>query len=167
MKKTAGSYAGVVVRDHWRVYLQMRCFLSLNSDAKSLESKGQLLKSDRSFPGYHDLKVVCAGPLWIWSQLEPELGCFGWYGIKKSFYGILHEVKYKPYLPLSSVLTLVGLQGHRYRAGWFNPRNGRAIAIAEGPSGRNEWTIPNRPEPREEDWVLILNDASRAFPTPE
>ena len=65
------------------------------------------------------------------------------------------------------LLTLVGLEGHRYRAGWFNPRNGRAIAMAEGPSGHDEWTIPNRPEPREEDWVLILNDASRAFPTPE
>ncbi|MFQ5808814.1 MAG: hypothetical protein ACE5JM_04255, partial [Armatimonadota bacterium] len=46
------------------------------------------------------------GPLWIWRQLEPELRCFRWYGIKKSFYGILHEVKYKPYLPLSSVLRI-------------------------------------------------------------
>jgi hypothetical protein len=63
MKKTTGSYAGVVVRDHWRVYLQMKRFLSLNSDAASLESKGQLLRSDRAFPGYHELKVVCAGPL--------------------------------------------------------------------------------------------------------
>jgi hypothetical protein len=35
------------------------------------------------------------------------------------------------------------------------------------PSSRtdDEWTISNRPEPRGEDWVLILNDASRAFPT--
>jgi hypothetical protein len=24
MKKTAGSYAGIVVRDHWRVYFQMK-----------------------------------------------------------------------------------------------------------------------------------------------
>lgn len=46
------------------------------------------------------------GPLWIWRQLQPELRCFRWYGIKKSFYGILHEVKYKPYLPLSSVLRI-------------------------------------------------------------
>ena len=63
MKKTAGSYAGVVVRDHWRIYFQMRCFLCLNSDAKQVESKGELLKSGTAFPGYHDVKVVCAGPL--------------------------------------------------------------------------------------------------------
>ncbi len=63
MKKTAGSYAGVVVRDHWRVYLQMRCFLSLNSDAKGWQSKGELVKSDTMFPGYHDVTVICAGPL--------------------------------------------------------------------------------------------------------
>ena len=29
-----------------------------------------------------------------------------------------------------------------------------------------EWTIPHRPEPRDEDWVLIVNDVSKAFPTP-
>jgi hypothetical protein len=46
------------------------------------------------------------GPLWIWNELQPELRCFRWYGIKKSFYGILHDVKYKPYLPLSSVLRI-------------------------------------------------------------
>jgi len=46
------------------------------------------------------------GPLWIWNELKPELRCFRWYGVKKSFYGILHDVKYKPYLPLSSVLRI-------------------------------------------------------------
>jgi hypothetical protein len=61
MKKTSGSYAGVVVRDHWRVYLQMRNYLSLNSDLKGFE--GQLFKSRETFDGYHTLKVVCAGPL--------------------------------------------------------------------------------------------------------
>jgi hypothetical protein len=61
MKKTSGSYAGVVVRDHWRVYLQMRNYLSLNSDLKGFE--GELFKSGDTFDGYHALKVVCAGPL--------------------------------------------------------------------------------------------------------
>ena len=63
LRKAGGSYAGLVVRDHWRVYFQMKCFLSLNSDAPGLQSKGELLKSAETFPGYHDLKVICAGPL--------------------------------------------------------------------------------------------------------
>lgn len=63
MRKAGGNYAGVVVRDHWRVYLQMKCFLSLNTDCREWESKGELLKSAETFAGYHDLRVVCAGPL--------------------------------------------------------------------------------------------------------
>jgi hypothetical protein len=63
MKKTAGSYAGVVVRDHWRVYFQMKSFLSLNSDAKDLASAGEQFKSAESFPGERQLTIICAGPL--------------------------------------------------------------------------------------------------------
>ena len=63
MRKASGNYAGLVVRDHWRVYLQMKCYLSVNSDAPGQQSKGELLKSGEAFPGYHNLKVVCAGPL--------------------------------------------------------------------------------------------------------
>jgi hypothetical protein len=76
---------------------------------------------------------------------------------------------YVVYIPRGNqgrLLTLVGLRGSRYRAGWFDPRNGRSIAVADGPSGRDEWTIPNRPGPRDEDWVLILNDASKALSAP-
>jgi hypothetical protein len=61
MKKTTGNYAGVEVRDHWRVYLQMRGFLSLNSDLSGM--LGELFKSAEQFTGYQTLKVVCAGPL--------------------------------------------------------------------------------------------------------
>ena len=61
LKKTSGNYAGVVVRDHWRVYLQMRNYLSLNCDLKGFE--GELFKSRETFDGYHTLRVVCAGPL--------------------------------------------------------------------------------------------------------
>jgi len=63
MKKTAGSYAGIVVREHWRVYFQMRGYLAINSELPELQSKGELFKSGEEFKGYHELKVVCAGPL--------------------------------------------------------------------------------------------------------
>jgi len=46
------------------------------------------------------------GPLWIWRQLDAKLRCFRWYGIKKSFYGTLHDLKYKGCLPLASVLRI-------------------------------------------------------------
>ena len=63
MKKTGGNYVGVAVRDHWRVYFQMRGYLSLNSGMHGWEGKGELFKSGEAFTGYHSLKVVCAGPL--------------------------------------------------------------------------------------------------------
>jgi len=61
VKKTRGSYAGVVVRDHWRVYFQMRGFLCLNTSMKGMPT-GMLIKSDKTYRGYHKLKVICAGP---------------------------------------------------------------------------------------------------------
>ncbi|MHC4871280.1 MAG: hypothetical protein ACYTFY_05500 [Planctomycetota bacterium] len=61
VRKTKGTYAGIVVRDHWRIYFQMRGYLCLNSDLPGLVG-GQLFKSGKTFTGYHKLKVVCAGP---------------------------------------------------------------------------------------------------------
>jgi hypothetical protein len=61
MRKASGNYAGVVVRDHWHVFFQMRCFLELHSDLKGFP--GSLFKSGEAFRGYRDLKVICAGPL--------------------------------------------------------------------------------------------------------
>ena len=58
------------------------------------------------FVGHISPEAAEGGPLAIWRKLQPDLRCFRWYGIKKSFYGILHEVKYKPYLPLSTVLRI-------------------------------------------------------------
>jgi len=62
VKKLKGSYAGVVVRDNWRVYFQMRGFVCLNTDLRGMP-QGRLFQSDKRFQGYHKLKVVCAGPL--------------------------------------------------------------------------------------------------------
>lgn len=100
VKKTAGSYAGIVVRDHWRVYFQMRGFLSLNSDLRELNGRGELFKSSERFTGYHTLKVVCAGPLMhvyvddqpmFSRRITPGEGRLGFYahGHGEAYYGDL------------------------------------------------------------------------------
>jgi enterochelin esterase-like enzyme len=57
-------------------------------------------------------------------------------------------------------LTLTHLDKKLYRARWFDPRTGRAIEINGGEpvntEARDEWAIPKRPAPAEEDWVLWL-----------
>jgi len=64
IKKGRGSYGGVVVRDRWRVYFQMRGFLCLNAQSGTEGvPDGELWKSAETFTGYHKLKVVCVGPL--------------------------------------------------------------------------------------------------------
>jgi len=62
MKKTRGSYAGVVVRDHWWVFFRLKGFLCLNTDLRRYGSR-LLFQSAKTFTGYHDVKIVCAGPI--------------------------------------------------------------------------------------------------------
>jgi len=51
------------------------------------------------------------------------------------------------------------------KAWWFNPRTGEATAIGEFPNtGEREFISPNPGE--ELDWVLVLDDARKNFPTP-
>jgi hypothetical protein len=69
---------------------------------------------------------------------------------------------YMVYIPRdnqSQAVSLTGLEGGRYRARWHDPRGGRSIGIDEAPQGRSQWTVPARPEPADEDWVLVLEDA--------
>ena len=64
MQKKGGSYAGVVVRDHWRVYFQMRNYLALNASCRRRDlPSGQLWKSSGRFGGKRTLKIVCVGPV--------------------------------------------------------------------------------------------------------
>jgi hypothetical protein len=58
---------------------------------------------------------------------------------------------YVTYLPMGGTVT-VKLEPGQYRASWFNPRNGRTVALAEaqGP----EWTSPTTPDSG--DWALLL-----------
>jgi hypothetical protein len=55
--------------------------------------------------------------------------------------------------------------GASVKAWWFNPRNGEALPAGEFPNTGQRQFIP--PEPGEyQDWVLVLDDASKAFRPP-
>jgi hypothetical protein len=60
-------------------------------------------------------------------------------------------------------LRLDGLAGERLRAAWFDPREGTCRVFSGiACSGTLEFTPPTEGEGQ--DWVLVLNDASRNFP---
>lgn len=46
-------------------------------------------------------------PVILWRRLESSVRAFRWYGIKKNFYGTLHDLKTKGVLPLTSVMRVV------------------------------------------------------------
>jgi hypothetical protein len=57
------------------------------------------------------------------------------------------------------------ISGEKVKAWWFNPRSGDASAIGEFENtGEREFQPPDRGEML--DWVLVLDDASKAFPPP-
>jgi hypothetical protein len=49
----------------------------------------------------------------------------------------------------------VKLQSGTYQASWFNPRNGKWIALAKVVATGNEWQSPNPPDAG--DWALLLS----------
>jgi len=62
-------------------------------------------------------------------------------------------------------IKLEKLSGSEVVAWWYNPRTGEATRIDQFPAtGEREFTPP--PSKDELDWVLVLDDASRAFPAP-
>jgi hypothetical protein len=68
------------------------------------------------------------------------------------------------YLPARRSITidLSKLLGEKVIAWWFNPRDGKSVRIAEFNEKK-----PQTFEPvTEGDWVLVLDDASKNFPTP-
>ena len=50
-------------------------------------------------------------PIKLWEHLQPDVRVFRWYGLKKSFYGVLNHVHYKGMLPYTSVLRLAEVSG--------------------------------------------------------
>lgn len=69
------------------------------------------------------------------------------------------------YLPSKRTLTidLSKLSGERVIASWFNPRTGEATRIGEFTDKKRRAFEP----PADGDWVLVLDDAARSFPSPE
>jgi len=57
------------------------------------------------------------------------------------------------------------IKGAKVKAWWYNPRNGQAAAIGEFPNtGEREFLPPDKGEML--DWVLVLDDASKGYPSP-
>lgn len=62
-------------------------------------------------------------------------------------------------------VNLGKISGAKVKAWWFNPRNGKADAIGTFDTGGEREFVP--PDPGEMlDWVLVLDDASKKYPTP-
>jgi hypothetical protein len=70
------------------------------------------------------------------------------------------------YLPRGGRIAvhLDKITGKKVKAHWFDPRNGRWREAGEYPStGSREFVAPSAGD--REDWVLILDDAARGYPT--
>ena len=60
-------------------------------------------------------------------------------------------------------VRLERLPGQRFTATWYDPRTGRSTAAGTvGNKGNHTFTPPSHG--RGNDWVLILDDASRKYP---
>jgi hypothetical protein len=62
-------------------------------------------------------------------------------------------------------VNLEKLSGDRVRAWWLDPRSGTALAGETFPrAGTREFRPRSRG--KGQDWVLVLDDASRGYPAP-
>jgi hypothetical protein len=65
--------------------------------------------------------------------------------------------------PFRVRMSVIG--GPKVIAWWYNPRNGQAARIGEFDSeGERQFAPPDAGEYL--DWVLVLDDAAKAFPPP-
>jgi hypothetical protein len=72
------------------------------------------------------------------------------------------------YLPYGQnvQVTLGKISGRKIKAWWFNPRTGRAESIGTfSNEGTKEFDPPGEAR-RGNDWILVLDDASKDFPPP-
>ena len=67
---------------------------------------------------------------------------------------------YVVYIPRgNSVREIAGtnLKESTYTAIWYDPRSGNEAAVGDTPRRAGAWTLPGRPNPADEDWVLVLS----------
>ena len=71
------------------------------------------------------------------------------------------------YVPTGKAATvkLDKISGEKINAFWFDPRVGNAVQMGEFPNQGTQ-TFEPFSRGRGQDWVLVLDDASRAFPKP-
>lgn len=116
-------------------------------------------------------------PVNIWRKLEPRLRAFRWYGVKKTYYNTLYEVKSKGWLPLPSVLRVT--EASSDTPWWFIPQSfGRAdheayymnptaaemrgmmhLAMAHGADGLMHWCLQNWFQSKSE-WIALIQQKS-------
>lgn len=68
------------------------------------------------------------------------------------------------YMPTSRTMTvdMSKISGTKAKSWWFDPRTGNATSAGEYPTKRSREFTP----PREGDWVVVLDDASKRLPPP-
>lgn len=137
-------------------------------------------------PGSHDLQHVRAFLTSLpWWDLEPHRDWLEVDGKQPAYDyddgrqdphlaatpGSDNVVVYIPENNKSRRITVSRLvAGQPYHAYWFDPRNGSRSTtnidnpITPGSSG--EWTVPPRPSPNDEDWVLYLFAVKKTFYMP-
>lgn len=72
---------------------------------------------------------------------------------------------YIPYGRRTTVNTSK-LRASRLRAWWFNPRDGRAVALGEFANAGSREFVPSSVG-RGSDWVLVIDDAAKNYPEPD
>jgi len=66
---------------------------------------------------------------------------------------------YLVYIPRGNKSRSIGLtnvQTSNYQVAWYNPRTGEETPLSEALLGQSVWSVPGRPTPVDEDWVLLL-----------
>ncbi|MBB1286439.1 glycoside hydrolase family 140 protein [Flavisolibacter sp. BT320] len=71
------------------------------------------------------------------------------------------------YLPYGRKITLntAKLSGSQLKAWWFNPRDGRSIAL-KPIANTGSFSFAPHSEGRGSDWLLIIDDAAKKYPDP-
>ena len=100
-----------------------------------------------------DQSIIAGDPLKTGERIQATRGADG-------SYAFIYTAAGKPVN-----VHMEKISGQVVRAYWYDPRNGASELIGEFPNtGTREFTPPS--SGAEKDWILVLDDAARAFPVP-